>query len=168
MTPGPDTCELCGKPSCVHFSKEGPDGPVTLRHLCGDCADRHPFDGMSGFDDAPRRRASLANLITVLGAAFAMMALSADYLRIGGEGGFGWRQKSGVLLGAAVTLIGAIFRVDVLAVCGAALFVFAGAADWLGFGEGSGISTRQEFALLLAAGMVFAGLYVRHRRRGRR
>lgn len=162
--PPHDVCELCGRPAIVHLTQERFAGPARMRHLCGECADKHPFDGMADDDAAPRAARSLAELMILTGVVFTGMTLGADYFGVGDQPGFGTMQMTGVLAGVVLVVLGALFRSDLLSVAGGVLTVLACLADWLSLGT-IAVSRKQTAAIMAAVVVTMLGAWIRMRRR---
>jgi len=103
-------------------------------------------------------------LLLASGVILGFLAVFADHLGIGGNGGFGWKQSVGLCTGLLLALLGSVFRVDLMAVGGFALLVLSLLADVLGVGRSPGLGQRQTAALIIALTLVASGLWLRRRR----
>lgn len=164
-TGGAARCASCGRPASVTFVVEDDWGARTAQEFCLECAEkRPPVRSHAG-------RAALAALaprwLIRVGAAIALLALSADYLGIAGRQGFGWRQLAGGEAGTLVLVVGVLLRSGVTTLAGLVLIALSLGADLLRVGHSPGIGWRQQLALPLAALCVAAGLALRRLQRPR-
>ncbi len=148
----PGVCRRCGQPARVHVL-EGYQGGRPLRHCyCMPCAGVR-----SSPQTAARPRPLRLGLVLALaGLASAVVGLLGDLLIPEARVGFGWYQRSGVLIGALILFVGLLVRAEVVAVGGALLLGAAAGADWFGLTRGPGMGWKQQ--ALLAAGAGCAGL----------
>jgi hypothetical protein len=141
-------------------------GSREAQALCLECAEKEPL---------PRShagRAALAalapRLLIRVGAAIAVLAVTADHLGISGKSGFGWRQLAGGEVGTLILAIGVLLRSGVATLTGLFVIVLSLGADLLRVGHSPGIGWRQQLALPLAAACVAAGLVWRRVQQRRR
>jgi hypothetical protein len=160
------SCASCGRPASVTIVVEDDWGSRTGRALCLECAEKQPL---------PRShagRAALAalapRLLIGIGAAIAVLAVTADHLGISGQRGFGWRQLAGGEVGTLLLVVGVLLRSGVATLAGLLVIVLSLGADLLRVGHSPGIGWRQQLALPLAAVCVAAGLVWRRLQRRRR
>ena len=92
------------------------------------------------------------------------LSIAADTLAFGGSEGFGWRQQIGLILAAAVLLMGALARSATLAVVGLVGCGLSFLADSLGFGSGEGFGNQQISGVLLGATLIVIGPVLSRRR----
>ena len=153
-------CERCGLPASVHITNEEGQA-VTCRHLCLQCA---------ADEDVviPTRERALNRAVVLIafGLAVLLLSLLADPLSFGRCEGFGWKQFTGVGIGAVLTVVGAMLQIRVLFLLGLMMAALAVLADWLGFGSAEGFGSHQITGTVLGALLVAFGLCLtfRHER----
>jgi hypothetical protein len=106
----------------------------------------------------------VSSLIIIIGLLLAVLGASADLFGMHGAAGFGWKQQAGVIVGALLVVLGALLRVDALAVGGLILFAVAALADVYGTIGAPGMGWRQRVAIIVGLVLVLGGLRLRHRR----
>ena len=158
-------CASCGRPASVTIVVEDEWGSRSSQEFCLECAEKQP---------PPRSHLGRVALSTLapwllirLGAAIALLAVTADYLGIAGQRGFGWRQLAGGEVGTLVLVVGVLLRSGLTTLVGLVLITLSLGADLLRVGHSPGIGWRQELALPLAAVCVAAGLIWRRLQRPR-
>lgn len=158
-------CVSCGRPASVTIVVEDDWGSSSAQAFCLECAEKRP---------PPRSHAGLAALAALapwllirVGAAIALLAVTADYLGIAGQQGFGWRQLAGGEAGTLALVVGVLLRSGLMTLVGLVLITLSLGADILRLGHSPGIGWRQQLALPLAAVCVAAGLVWRRLQRPR-
>lgn len=156
-------CQRCGAPARVQVLAGYAGGAPVLHRACLACADAALAAGPQARSARPRLRGT----VLLAGAVLLFVGLLGDWLVPDGRAGFGWHQRTGLLLGVVVSLLGLLVRVNFLTLLGAYLAGAALLADWTGLTRGPGIGWKQQ--LLLAAGgavlaaVAWRGLVARRR-----
>jgi hypothetical protein len=143
-------------------------GQPTRRHFCLECADVAYGLYIEGGTGRTRPRPHLSSLLIAAGLLLALVGASVDLLGIEGHAGFGWKQQAGLVVGTLLVALGALLRVDALAIGGALLFGVAALADVYGTVGTPGVGWRQRAAILAGLVVVLVGFYARERRLSRR
>ncbi|MEE9293586.1 MAG: LPXTG cell wall anchor domain-containing protein [Phycisphaerae bacterium] len=154
-------CENCGAPANVHIS-DVTRGVAKIRNLCAGCVDeieRHRINY--------RRRTGDAVTLIVFGLIVLVLSVLADFLPLGGEEGFGWRQRQGVVIGGILVLLGAIVRARAILLIGIMMTVLSMLADWLAFGRAEGFGSQQMLGSAMGVAVVALGLWLARRRNRR-
>lgn len=160
-------CEICGQRAFVHVRDGIGENIEHICHYCHACADAIHEQIEQAGRRRWERRIGAGSLLVFLGVLVVLLAASADFLGISGRTGFGWQQKLGVLLGGVCVLLGALFRMEPLALVGCILVPTAVFADRIGVGRAYGIGERQKLVLIVAAAVMALGLLIRRQRRPR-
>jgi hypothetical protein len=158
-------CASCGRPASVTFVVEDDWGSRSSQAFCLECAEKRP--PMRSHAGRALLAAAAPRWLIRIGAAIALLALSADYLGIAGKQGFGWRQLAGGEVGTLVLIVGVLLRSGVTTLVGLVLMALSLGADLLRVGHSPGIGWRQQLALPIAALSVAAGLLWRRLQRPR-
>ena len=53
-------------------------------------------------------RKRVGGMVTAVGVVLLVLSALADPIGLGGGGGFGWKQATGVIVGAAVAVVGLV------------------------------------------------------------
>jgi hypothetical protein len=166
--PNPDIqrarCERCSAPARVFVLEGYVDGQPVRHHFCLECADsayRHYLDRGAG---VIRPRLSFGSLLIIVGLLLTAVGASVDELGLHGSGGFGWKQQGGLLIGMVVLVLGALLRVDILAIVGAILVGAAALADVFGPVGSPGVGWKQGALILAGLLVLAAGIFMRRRR----
>ena len=152
-TKSPPGCDRCGQRAIVHISAF-PGNARLVRHFCLACADDEVYRAA-----IRQQRVNFSAVILCVGLIVLVLSLSADVLAFGNSEGFGWQQRTGWAIGAALFLIGAIVRVGTLVVIGLFAGTLALLADWLAFGSGQGFGRQQFAGVLLGIAVSVLGLW---------
>ncbi|MFO0837885.1 MAG: hypothetical protein U1D55_05115 [Phycisphaerae bacterium] len=154
------TCAVCGASARVHVLEGYRGGQPCYRSLCFQCADAaRRVERVS-----PRRHRTgrgLALALILGGVSLGILGAVGDRLGIGANRGFGWLQQSGLATGALFVVLGALLRIDLIAIVGTILFGLAASADLLRGTDRHLIGWRQQSAILLAAVITAAGVTLR-------
>jgi len=147
------TCPVCGSHSFGPAATPSPGG--TRRVVCKDCERRRLTDEER---NVRALRSYAARIVTYGGLLLLLLTLLADRLPIAGQEGFGWRQITGLEVGAVCSLIGVVTRRGLIAVGGILLLVLSGAADLLQLGHAPGFGWRSRAVLAVSSLLVIAGM----------
>ncbi len=163
-----ETCDLCGKPARVCVLHGYRDGAPVYGRYCLDCPSTSDFDHSARSRSS--KRLSLHLLICLLGVVIGVLGGAADLVVSDAHPGFGWYQRTGVLVGAIIVLLGMLVRAEVVALVG--VFLFAGAVSWdcFSYSDAPGVGWKQQTALVVSAFLLVLAvvLGVRSRIRLRR
>lgn len=160
------TCAHCGGPARVQVLEGYAAGRPLRRRLCLGCVDGHFARYIASGAESGRPHLSISSGFLFTGALVALLGVSADQIVPAGSDGFGWRQWSGLLTGALFITLGAMLRVDIVGIAGAALSAIAILADVLGNAGSPGIGWKQSLAIIGGIGFVAIGLKLRQREAG--
>ncbi len=160
-------CDACGAEARVHLLEGYRGGLPAGRSLCFDCADLvRRVDRVGGLGIGRSRR-GLSIILACSGVALAALGLLGDRLGIGDTPGIGWLQRSGLAVGALFVVLGALLRIDLIAVAGTILFGLAAIADLLKGAAGDVIGWKQQSAILVGAFITCLGVMLGLRSRSR-
>jgi len=141
-------CNCCGE----YF-----DESTDARHpTCPACRQK--------YGDATRPNVASAAVMLVVGSYTLLLSLTADWLSIGINVGFGWRQWMGLLLAFVLVISGALTRVTAILVMGLLIGGVTILADVLKLGDSSGFGWQQIAGAVIGLIMIGLGV-VRGRRR---
>jgi hypothetical protein len=157
-------CEQCGAPQRVAILVGYADGGPVRRSLCLECADAADAGRVSGSVGPTRRRPTMGSLLIATGLLVTLFGIVVDLFGVQTNAGFGLKQQAGLLVGALVVTLGAVLRIDILAVSGAILLGLAGLADLCEEVGTPGLGWQQGGAILTGLGFFLAGLLLWHRR----
>jgi len=154
VTNEPTVCEACGGDANIHISNVVA-GVVTMRHFCPDCVD----DAQA---DRPRsqRHRGAAGMIGAVGLIALLLSVFADRLKLGSSVGFGWWQNLGVVVGAALLILGAATRAPALLIIGLIACVLAVLADWFALGSAEGFGILQIAGTSLGLVLVATAIWI--------
>lgn len=161
MTPHETVCDRCGADANIHIT-DLVAGMPTIRHFCRICADAR---GLT--DDRPRtkQRAAVASVLATVGLFVLALSLFADIISVGDSAGFGWQQRSGMMVAGIILLLGAVTRTLTLVIVGVITVTLDLLADGLEFGSSPGFGWQQQTGVLVGLGLIFVGLMFTRRRR---
>lgn len=155
-----DLCQACGRPVQVRILQDYLAGKPIYACFCLTCADRYELGAL--IEDNERQRGKLSTGMIVLGIALAGAGAFARPMGLTATAGFGGYQQVGVAIGMFLVVLGAMFRVDTVAIFGTVLFGLAASVDLVGLGNGEGLAQGQQIAV--ATGLFLTGLGVGTRR----
>ncbi|MCH7873000.1 MAG: hypothetical protein IID33_14995 [Planctomycetes bacterium] len=159
-------CEACGEAARVRVLEGYAGGEPSFRLYCLTCVESATVREPKTPPESGRERLGLASLMIVAGLGLGMVAVFADGLGLEGSAGFGRMQTLGASIGAILILIGALARVDLLAMFGTALFGLCLIVDVVRIGSSPGIGNKQVAAIVIAIGLMISGVWLRRRHRG--
>jgi hypothetical protein len=99
-----------------------------------------------------------ARLLTYAGALLILLTLLADRLPIAGRSGFGWRQITGIEVGAVCFFIGIVTGRGLIVIGGILLMVLSGGADLFQLGHAPGFGWRSQAVLAVSCLLVIVGM----------
>jgi hypothetical protein len=152
------TCQGCGEPVRVWVMQGYRRGKPVMGKFCMSCSDQL---GLWFETDKPGRekeRLGMDSLFIILGLLVGILGIIGDHVGIRGFIGLAWHQQIGFTLGALLVIIGILFRIDLVVVVGAVVFVFSAFSDTLGLVGSNGFGWKQEFAVLAGLVMILIGL----------
>jgi len=152
----PSQCEACGQPVRVKVLEGYADAQPVTRSFCLQCVENsRPLAR-----EAPSSRQKLGVWIVpaLIGVGLGMTALLTDPLIPDAAPGFGLYQRSGLVLGALLGLVGVLLRVDVIVIAGMFVFVGALSADWFGLARSPGFGWKQRAVLGLSLFLVLSAV----------
>lgn len=158
------TCELCGRPGQVRVLEGYQQQQPVFHEYCLSCAESAPVAATPRNIDE-RAQFELSTTCIVAGVVLGTIAVAADSLGLQGHSGFGWVQRTGMVLGALIFGMAALLRVDLVAMLGLAGFSLSLIADVARIGESAGMGWKQQLLGLAAALLLTACLWLRSRRR---
>lgn len=150
-------CPDCGSPLTTVLA-QGPAGERQLTQACQECALRAQ---QAERDTARDIALALTKPVIAAGLVLGLLVLVADHLGLTGRVGFGWRQLTGAEAGFLALVVGLLGRRTLVGVLGAVVMVLSLGADMLQMGRGPGMGWREWLGLLIAAGLVTAGVVFR-------
>jgi hypothetical protein len=103
-------------------------------------------------------RSYAARLLTYAGALLILLTLLADRLPIAGQSGFGWRQITGIEVGAVCFFIGIVTGRGLIVIGGILLVILSGGADLLQLGHAPGLGWRSQTVLVVACVLLIVGM----------
>ncbi|MCG3128932.1 MAG: hypothetical protein CHACPFDD_03828 [Phycisphaerae bacterium] len=152
-----EECCCCHAPARVAVLRGYDGGQPDIVRYCIHCADQRTDENAG--PSAPRDIGLKLRILSVAaGALLGALGIAADQLRGRDLDHVGWLQILGLCGGALLASIGALLRVDVVALGGAALFALSGLADVLGLSLSAGIGWKQWSAVVIGAALVLAGV----------
>lgn len=162
-------CEVCRQSARVAALLGYRDGAPVVHHWCLACSDTAARQALLA---AHGRRARRGRSAALLGSYFGLLvgffSLAGDHLGITGHPGFGHYQQIGVLLGALCIALGALARVELVAVAGTVVFCAALLGDALGLRGGAGFGWKQELGFVVAVILTAVAVVLQTRRLYRR
>ncbi len=157
----PNLCAQCGKSADVCVLVEYVDKQPQFIRLCAACSDLLPEPAPSVSSLPLNRRISTVFLMAGLGVG--LLAAFGDLVAITPTQGFGLLQQFGVLVGCFVIVLGALLRIDAVALAGTTLAAVAAVMDLVGPSGNEGIGPKQRLALAGALALLVIGLAIRSR-----
>jgi len=154
-------CERCGAPSRVSMLVGYAAGRPVRRRWCLSCADLFVSHSTRGAGGNSRRRLSVGVTTLFGGAVVTLLGATFDQLGVHGSGGFGWMQQMAVSVAGLFVVLGALLRVDVVAVAGTILMGCAALADVFGQAGTPGVGWRQGAMVVGGLGLTLWGLHLR-------
>ncbi len=156
-------CEECGGPVRVQILEGYRSGTPLVRFLCMQCADRAgTVEGERGIR-SEANRLSAGSTIMLGGLCLGLFAIISQYLHLGRFPGFGVPQQLAACLGALLVLIGALLRVDIVAIIGTLIFGVATCADLIGLAEVSHLGLVARVGITVGLVLIATGLALRLR-----
>lgn len=155
------SCEQCGVRARVQILEGYRSGNPVLRFFCIECADQDHLNTSEQCATNTRQRLSIASTVVLAGACIGLLGAWADRFGIGQSDGFGFRQQAAAAVGVLSVLIGALLRIDVVAVFGTVLFTVAALADVMGLGLAAGTSVTKLIVMLAGICVIVSGLLAR-------
>ena len=155
------SCAVCAAPARVRILLDYQDGGPVLGQYCLSCADSAPDRYYASKGDASTRTEWFARVCLLGGVAICLVAALGDFLHIAGNAGFGWQQRTGILIGIILVLLAAILRIDILGIAGAILLCLSALADVIHVGQSAGFGWKQEGCMFAAIAVISIGLYLR-------
>lgn len=153
-------CAVCGGAARVSILDGYSAGRAVTRELCLGCADE-PAASPARAREAGRTRLGVPVLLVLAGMLAGGASLLGDSLGAAVPAGHLGVGQSVILgAGALLVLIGALLRVDVIAVVGTAAFLLVLAADTLGVTGAPGFGWKQTVGTACAAGFILAAVIV--------
>lgn len=134
-------CECCGQPARLHILEDYAGGQPRLRHYCLPCGAHWSASISPVAHDKPRPGTIV--LVGLAGLTMFLVGLFADYLAPGNPG-FGWHQRTGLILGLSLTGVGVVLRAQLIALLGVFVLGASLTADWIGVARGAGIGWKQQ------------------------
>jgi hypothetical protein len=162
------TCQTCGQAAKVWILQGYKDGKSVIGPFCFACAD-HAERGLVGAveNHDGRPRMSLASLLILAGFLVGIVGIAGDYLGIRGFNCFGWYPQACVSVGGLILVLGAIFRVDALALMGGLVLGLLIFSELFGLNGSGGMGWKQQLAVVMGGGMLLIGVWLRRMKRGR-
>lgn len=157
-----DCCQVCGREARVRTLANYEAGKPVFGLFCLECADHHPYKTQS-ITASDRSRLSFAFLLFFVGIFVVILGAWGDCFGIHDSSGFGWYQRTGIAIGGFVLLLGAMFRVEAMAVIGAVVFGLAALSDVFGLGDSAGIGWKQQLLIVIGLALALTGLWLRRR-----
>lgn len=149
-------CQVCGQPARVKILEGYLSGEPVFRHFCFACAERFHRDMSALETGGPGRRLSYGVLLTLVGFMIVGLGALGDHLGIHGSRGFGWYQLLILGLGLLLMILGALTRVEIMAVMGTLIAGLTACSDLLRLSGAPGVGWKQQTALVL--GLVLAAV----------
>jgi hypothetical protein len=97
------------------------------------------------------------------GLCLGLFAIVSQHLYLGRSAGFGLPQQLAACLGALLVLIGALLRVDIVAIIGTLIFGMATCADLIGLAEVSHLGLVSRVGTIAGLVLIATGLALRLR-----
>lgn len=163
-----DVCQVCGLRARVRVLLDYRDGQPVLGQFCLTCADGAAARYYASSGDPAARREWVARLCMLAGVAICAVAALGDFLNIAGHSGFGWQQRSGILIGIMLVILAALLRIDVFAIAGAFLLALSALADVIHVGQSAGFGWKQEGCIIVGIAVLAVALYLRRNAAGPR
>lgn len=149
-------CERCGEPVRVRILEGYSDAQPVIRSFCMQCVEQvHPAKDAR---TAARPRVRVWVLPVLIGLGLGLTALLTDLLIPDAAPGFGMHQRTGLILGTLLGLVGVLLRVDLIVIAGMFIFVGALSADWFGLSRSPGFGWKQRAVLGLSLVLVLGAL----------
>lgn len=126
-----------------------------LRQVCRECERRRLWEERR---NVRAIESYVARLLTYAGTFLILLTLVADRLPIAGRAGFGWRQITGIEIGALCLVIGIVSGRGLVGMGGLFLLVLSVGADVLQVGFTPGFGWRSLTALAVSCLLVVGGM----------
>ena len=156
-------CERCEGDARVHVLEGYVAGRPVHHQLCSECASTAYEQYLKNGAGHPRSRLGFGDLLIVAGAFFMVLGITADLFDYKGSIGFGWVQQAGLLIGILGIVVGALLRIDLLALGGTILLAGAMLADIYGTLGSPGIGLHQVALILIGIIGILIGLLRRRK-----
>lgn len=156
-------CQVCGRPARVRILEDYVAGSPVYRQYCLTCADAHEIGRTVDDMDANRPRTTTGTLIVIAGLTFGMFGVFGHRFGIAWTAGLGPRQQAGIVAGVLLIMLGALLRVDAVAVVGMVVFGLAACADLIGLGGFGGSNVGQQLFIAVGLMLTCIGLALRWR-----
>ena len=152
-------CDKCGQPALVHITSDRGQS-AAMRHLCLECA---------AAEDSPAStrggRLNVAALYLTVGLMILVLSAAADHLRLGLQEGFGVWQITGLAIGGALLLVGALIRAATVLVIGLAACLLTALADSIRLGGNPGFGAEQIIGCVVGGILILRGVFLASRGR---
>lgn len=155
-----NACDICDATARVTVLARYSKGAPQKHHYCIDCADKPRALKVKS---PARDGSSIGTLLVCIGGLCAMLATFGDKVP-GFEGlhpGYGRTQGLGIILGVLSVVLGAILRVDMLAICGTALTALTACADFIVVKRTPGVGWKQVVLIIACLCLVLFGRAIR-------
>jgi len=156
-------CEDCGQPGRVQILEGYRAGAPVMRVLCMPCADQACVTSLETDSPAVRGRLSAGSTVILGGLGLGLFTLLRQHVGFAQAGGFGVEEQLAACLGALLVLLGALLRVDVVAVIGTLVFGVAAGAGLIGPADAEHIGLVSRCGIAVSLGLIAVGLAVRWR-----
>ena len=147
-------CPVCGSHALGPVVSTGSDGSGP-RPVCSECERRRLWEEQRSVRAI---ESYAARLLIYAGTLLISLTLVADRLSIAGRSGFGWRQITGLEVGAVCLVVGVISGRGLLSVGGLFLVVLSVGADLFSVGHAPGFGWRSQTALAVSCLLVVGGV----------
>jgi hypothetical protein len=156
-------CEDCGQPGRVQILVGYRAGAPVMRVLCMPCADLACQAAPETDTRAARGRLSAGATVILGGVCVGLFAILSHKAGFGPSGTFGIEERLAACLGALLVLIGALLRVDVVAVVGTLVFGVAAGAALIGPVDANHIGLMSRCGIAAGLGLIAVGVALRWR-----
>lgn len=160
-----ESCEVCGRPIEVVILIDYAQGKPLFRRFCLECASEAEETTQAAGRLSARSRMGLGGVLITAGVLMGLAAVAGDLIGSGADGGIGWMRRVCLASGGSIAImIGALLRVDFLAIAGSLAFGMAALSDVLMLQFSPGLGWKQMTACMFAVTMVLVGVWIRRSR----
>ncbi len=150
-------CKHCGAPARVSVLKGYRRGVPAVDYFCLGCADEPArWPSARRLDD--RVRSGLP--LIVFGSLCGILAILSDHIPgfTGTHPGLGLMQQSGLAIGAAALILGALLRIDLVSISGGLLLMLVIGADLVALSRVPGLGWKQALVIAASCAVILAGI----------